>query len=141
MNDDIQNLKLVSIIRVTNRKLIKEEIQQLRQIALSLKPIILDLQTSRLWKRFRYSKPGTNSHRSCSIKKKDVLRNFTKFTWKHLQAEGFNFIKKGNLAQVFSCEFCELLQPTSGRLLLTWKSKQCLLASRKQETLHTLLCK
>ena len=110
MNDDIQNLKLVSIIRITNRKLIKEEIQQLRQIALSLKPIILDLQTSRLWKRFRYSKPGTNSHRRCSVKK-DVLRNFTKFTWKHLcqslflnkvaQAEGFNFIKKENLALVF----------------------------------------
>ena len=35
----------------------------------------------------------------------------------------FNFIKKETLAQVFSCEFCEIsknifLQKTSGRLLL-----------------------
>ena len=45
--------------------------------------------------------------------KKGVLRNFTKFTEKH----------KETLAQVFSCEFCEIsknnfLQNTSGRLLL-----------------------
>ena len=41
-----------------------------------------------------------------------------------LQAEACNFIKKETLAQVFSCEFCEIsrntffLQNTSGRLLL-----------------------
>ena len=48
--------------------------------------------------------------------KKGVLRNFTKFTGKHLcqslffnkvAGEACNFIKKETLAQVFSCEFCE----------------------------------
>ena len=43
--------------------------------------------------------------------------------FKTLQAEACNFIKKKNLAQVLSCEFCEILktpvlQNTSGRLLL-----------------------
>ena len=45
--------------------------------------------------------------------KKVVLRNFTKFTGKHLWQSLFfnkvaNFIKKETLAQVFSCEFCEV---------------------------------
>ena len=46
--------------------------------------------------------------------KKGVLRNFTKFTRKHLYRSLFfnkvtgNFIKKETLAQVFSCEFCEI---------------------------------
>ena len=59
-----------------------------------------------------------------------VLKNFTKsqentcvrvsFLIK-LRAEACNFIKKKILAQVFSCEFCEILralflQKTSGRL-------------------------
>ena len=44
---------------------------------------------------------------------KDVFRNFTKFTGKHLW-ESLNFVgepilfKKETLAQVFSCEFCEI---------------------------------
>ena len=51
--------------------------------------------------------------------KKGALINFTKFIGKHLchglfliklQAE--NFIKKETLAQVFSCEFCEISQNT-----------------------------
>ena len=55
--------------------------------------------------------------------KKGVLRNFTKFTGKHLRQSHLchlcNFIKKETLAQVFSCEFCEFLrapflQSTSG---------------------------
>ena len=44
--------------------------------------------------------------------KKDVLRNLTKFTGKHLwqsllfnKGVACNFIKKKTLAQVFSCEF------------------------------------
>ena len=46
-----------------------------------------------------------------------VLRNFTKFTEKHLcqglffnkvAGEACNFIKKETLIQVFSCEFCEI---------------------------------
>ena len=51
---------------------------------------------------------------------KGVLRNFAKFTGKHLcqslffsiklQASVCNFIIKEVLAQVFSCEFCEISQ-------------------------------
>ena len=55
---------------------------------------------------------------------KDVLRNFAKFTGKHLcqrlflnkvaglRAKVCNFIKKKSLAQVFSCEFCEISKNT-----------------------------
>ena len=66
--------------------------------------------------------PDRSSHRRCSVKK-GVLRNFAKFTGKHL----CNFLKKETLAQVFSCEFCEIFKNiffTSGRLLLPgllWK--------------------
>ena len=34
--------------------------------------------------------------------KKDILKNFTKFT--------VNKVKKETLAQVFSCEFCEIFK-------------------------------
>ena len=52
--------------------------------------------------------------------KKGVLGNFTKFTGKHLCQSLFlnkvaglcNFIKKETLAQVFSCEFCEISKNT-----------------------------
>ena len=53
---------------------------------------------------------------------KGVLRNFAKFTGKHLchslflinfQAEVCNFFKKETLAQVFSSEFCEISKNTS----------------------------
>ena len=40
--------------------------------------------------------------------KKGVLKNFTKFTGKHL----CQIIKKETLAQVFSCEFCEIFKNT-----------------------------
>ena len=61
-----------------------------------------------------------SSHRRCSVKK-GVLRNFAKFTGKHLcQSLSFNkvaggacnFIKKDTLAQVFSYEFCEVSKNT-----------------------------
>ena len=39
--------------------------------------------------------------------RKDVLRNFTKFTGKRLF-----FIKTEALTQVFSCEFCEISKNT-----------------------------
>ena len=57
-----------------------------------------------------------SSHQRCSVKK-GVLRNFAKFTGKYLCQGLFfkkvagaacNFIKKETLAQVFSCEFCEI---------------------------------
>ena len=53
--------------------------------------------------------------------KKCVLRNFAKFTGKHLCQSLFfnkivglacNLIKKETLAQVFSCEFCEVSKNT-----------------------------
>ena len=46
---------------------------------------------------------------------KGVLRNFAKFTGKHLCQSLFlslNFIKKETLAQVFSCEFSEISKNT-----------------------------
>ena len=65
-----------------------------------------------------------SSHRRRSSRK-DALRNFTKFTGKHLcqslffnkvaglcRSETCNFIKKETLAQVFSCEFCEISKNT-----------------------------
>ena len=54
--------------------------------------------------------------RRCSVRK-GVLRNFVKFTAKHLcqslffnkfTGQACNFIKKETLAQVFSCEFSEI---------------------------------
>ena len=52
---------------------------------------------------------------------KSVLKNFTKFTGKHLRQSlflkkvaglGCNVIKKETLAQVFSREFCEISKNT-----------------------------
>ena len=71
---------------------------------------------------------------SKGVLKKGVLRNFTKFTGKHLCQSLFfnkvagsacNSIKKETLPQVFFCEFYEIskntfLQNTSGRLLPTF---------------------
>ena len=51
--------------------------------------------------------------------KKGVLKNLAKFTGKHLRQSlsfnkvacaAYNFIKKETLAQVFSCEFCEIFK-------------------------------
>ena len=53
--------------------------------------------------------------------RKGAFRNFAKFTGKHLCQSLFfnrvagwacNFIKKETLAQVFSCEFCEISKNT-----------------------------
>ena len=64
-----------------------------------------------------------SSHQMCPIKKGVVLWSFTKLTRKHLWQSLFFFLKKETLAQVSSCEFCEIskntfLQSTSGRLFL-----------------------
>ena len=54
-----------------------------------------------------------SSQRRCFVRK-GVLRDFTKFTEKHLCQSLFfdkvagSFIKKEALAQVFFCEFCEI---------------------------------
>ena len=65
----------------------------------------------------RCSEHNRSSHQRCSIKKR-VLRNFAKYTGKHLSQSPFlnkvvfNFIKKQTLAQVFSCEFWENFKNT-----------------------------
>ena len=71
----------------------------------------------RLWKIICYR----SSHQSCSIKI-GVLKNFTKFTGKHLclRPEACNFIKKETLAQVFSCEFCKIFKNTFFTEHLCW---------------------
>ena len=52
-------------------------------------------------------KPKSASHQRCFVQK-GVLRNFLKFTGKHLcQSLFFNKVKKEALAQVFSCKFCK----------------------------------
>ena len=51
-----------------------------------------------------------SSHQRCPMKK-GVLRNFTKFTGKHLCQRcnsGIQRYSKETLAQLFSCEFCEI---------------------------------
>ena len=62
-----------------------------------------------------------SSHQRYSVRK-DVFRNFSKFTGKHLcqslffnkvvQAQACNFIKKETLAQVFAFEFWEISKKT-----------------------------
>ena len=64
--------------------------------------------------------PSTKSSRPDVFCEKGVLRNFAKFTGKHLCQGLFfnkvagvcNFIKKEALAQVFSCEFREISKNT-----------------------------
>ena len=61
---------------------------------------------------------------------KGFLRNFTKFTRKHLCQS--LFFKKETLAQVLPCKFCKIfrkpfLKKTSGRLLLNLLKKTVLL--------------
>ena len=59
------------------------------------------------FKRERHLMENRSSHQRCSVKK-GVLRNFAKFTGKHLcQSLFFNEVAEA-LAQVFSCEFCEI---------------------------------
>ena len=52
-----------------------------------------------------------SSHWRCPVRKDD-LTNFAKFTRKYLHqccnAQACNFVKKETLAQVFSCEFCQI---------------------------------
>ena len=64
-----------------------------------------------------------SSHQRCSMKE-GVLSNFAKFTGKHLcqslffnkvaglRSQACNFIKKETLAQVLSCEICEISKNT-----------------------------
>ena len=59
----------------------------------------------------------------CTVKKVNILKNFAKFIEKHLCPSLFfnkvaalrpaTVFKKETLAQVFSCEFCEILMSSS----------------------------
>ena len=70
-------------------------------------------------------KKGSRSSRPTVFCEKGVLRNFAKFTGKHLcQSLFFNkflfFIKKETLAQTFSCEFYEISKNTFFTEHLRW---------------------
>ena len=52
--------------------------------------------------------------------KKDVLKNFAKFTGKHLYQCLFLNKVAEDLAQVFSCEFCEIFKNTFSSEHLQW---------------------
>ena len=76
---------------------------------LQLLIVLIHLQRSNRSSRWR-----------CSVKE-GVLGNFAKFTGKHLcqrlffkkvAGQACNFIKKDSLAQVFSCDFCEISKNT-----------------------------
>ena len=71
-------------------------------------------------RKSQYMLAARSNHQRCSIKK-GVLKNFTKFTGKHLcqrlffnkvPGQACNFIKKESLTQVFSCEFCKNFKNT-----------------------------
>ena len=55
--------------------------------------------------------------------KKDIPKNFTKFTGKHLWQS--LIIKKETLTQVFSCEFCENFKNTFYYRNLRWLLMYC----------------
>ena len=51
-----------------------------------------------------------STQRRCSVKR-GVIKNFAKFTGKHL-CQSLFLIKKETLAQIFSCEFCKICMNT-----------------------------
>ena len=86
----------------------------------SLFPVQLLSNTTRTqdvhWTYIRRLRRLLRSSHSEVFYKKAVLRNFTKFTGKHLCQSLFinacNFAKKETLAQVFFCEFCKISKNT-----------------------------
>ena len=71
---------------------------------------ILKVLTSHCIQRYGYQRINRNSHLDVFLKKL-VLKNFAKFTGKHLCLSIF-FNKKDTMAQVFSGEFCETFKNT-----------------------------
>ena len=83
-------------------------------------------------------------HRKYSVRK-GVLRNFAKFTGKHLvqslffnKVAGLSLVKNKTLAQVFFCEFCEISNNTFFTeylwLLLYWYVTDYMLFERLKNT-------
>ena len=68
--------------------------------------LYLYLQIRKKLRRFSYNR---SNHQRCFVTN-GVLRNFTKFTGKHLWQS--LFIKKETVPQVLSCEFCEISNNT-----------------------------
>ena len=78
------------------------------------------MKTSSVMVSYLFFRSTDRSSRPEVFCKKAVIRNFAKFTGKHLcqsllfikncrhKASASNFIKKETLAQVFFCEFCEI---------------------------------
>ena len=101
--------------------------------------IILNVLMHLIFQIFLWINQLKISRHRCSIKKV-VLKNFAKFTRKHLYQslfcnkvaglqlpQTYNFIKKGTLAQMFSCEFCEIFKNTFfTEHLWTTDSRKCL---------------
>ena len=96
-----------------------------------------------------------SSHRWCFVKE-DIHNNFAKFTGKHLcrslcfkkSLEVCNVIKKETLAQVFSCEFCEIskntfftehLRATASECWHHMKTSQMICTENQLTAFHTFL--
>ena len=85
------------------------------------------MQNSKDKSFLRKIKKSNRSSRPEVFCEKGVLRNFAKFTRKHLCQRFFlkkstasNLIKKETLAQVFSCDFCEISKNTFVTEHLRW---------------------
>ena len=104
--------------------------------------------------RAKWGQVNQNKFRSSCpevFSKKGVLRNFTKFTGKHLyqslllnkvaglRPEGFHFIKKQTLTQVFFCKFCEVFKGTFLTDHLQWLLLSFVLFKSQNENLFRLI--
>ena len=64
----------------------------------------------------------------CSVKK--VILKISQNSQKAPMSEACNFIKKETLAQVFSCEFCEILKNTSSGYFCRYKKWYALILAK-----------
>ena len=96
-------------------------VEQIKKLTLTSKKIIFDGMLQKFMGMVCQKCVIARSSRPKVFCKKSVLRNFTKFTGKHLcqilifnKVAGLrhNFIIKETLAQMFSCEYCEISQNT-----------------------------
>ena len=81
------------------------------------------------WKTEKFCKPKVSGSCPEVFCKKGILKNFTKFTGKHLRQSlifykvsglSLQLIKKETLVQVFFCEFCEIFKNTFFIKYLRW---------------------
>ena len=81
--------------------------------------LLISEQLWRKWSTVFFIKQRLHSEAATGdvLRKKVVLKNLAKFTWKRqslflIQVDACNVIKKETLAQVFSCGFCEIFKNT-----------------------------